>query len=136
MIFCGDLFCAIVERGSEIDQIVDRNAVAAIGGRLRGNWLSWRIRFARDAADFDCLFRHWPYRFSGDAIEDVEESLFGRLRDGFDGFAVDRDVRKDRRGRNVHIPEWMMHQLAMPSALAGFQVDADQRFAEEIVRSE
>src|SRR5882724_1519942 len=133
MIFCGDLFCAIVERGCEIDQVVDGNAVAAIGGRLRRNWLSWRIRFAWDAANFDCLFRNWPDRFSGDAIEDVEESLFRWLRDGFNGFAVDRDIRKDRRGRNVHIPERMMHQLEMPFALAGFQVDADQRFAEEIV---
>ena len=52
-IFCGNLFCAIVQRGSEIDQVVDGNAVAAVGGRLRGNWLSWRIPFARDAADFD-----------------------------------------------------------------------------------
>jgi len=76
MIFCGDLFCSIVERGSEIDQVVDGNAVAAIGGRLRRNWLSWRIRFAWDAADFDWLFWNWPDRFSGDAIEDVENPCF------------------------------------------------------------
>src|SRR5207249_6824660 len=64
---------------------------------------------------------------------DVEESLFRRLRDGFNGFAVDHKVRKDWRGRNVHIPEGMMDQLEMPFALAGFQIDADQRFAEKIV---
>src|SRR6266550_2263319 len=133
MIFRGDFFGALTKRRSEIDQVIDRDAVAVVSGRLRRNRLRVRIPFARHGPDFHGFFRHGPDRLPGDAIENVKEALLGGLRDGFDRLSVHGNVREDWRGRNVHVPQGVVHELEVPFPLAGFQVHANQRFAEQIV---
>src|SRR6185295_4524545 len=71
------------------------------------------------------------HRLAGDAIEDIEPTLFRRLRDCLDRAAVDGDVGKDRRIGNVHVPDAVMHELIVPFAPAGHQIERDQRLAEE-----
>ena len=43
------------------------------------------------------------------------------------------DVRQQRRRRHVEIPERMMHELKMPFALAGFQIDAHEALGKQVV---
>src|SRR5713226_8102083 len=84
-------------------------------------------------ANFDGPLRHGPNGLAGHTIKNVEKSLLARLGHGLDGFPVDSDIRKNRRGGNVHVPQCMVHQLEVPFALAGFQIDADQGLPEQIV---
>ena len=66
------------------------------------------------------------------AIEDVEPALLGRLRDGLDLSAVDRDVGEDRRARNVPVPDVVVDELVVPVALAGLQVQRDEAVGEQL----
>ncbi len=129
----GDFFPSFAKSWREIDQIIDGNAVAAIGWRFCGNGLRVGIPLAGDAADFDRFFGNGPDGLASDAIENIKKALLGWLSDGLDRFSVNGDVRKNGRGGNVHVPEWVVDQLEVPLALAGFQVDADQGFTEQII---
>ena len=62
----------------------------------------------------------------GDPIEDVEEALFGRLRDQLARPPVDGRVDQQRRRRDVVIPDRMVNELEVPLAHAGLQVDGDE----------
>src|SRR5262249_46746191 len=42
------------------------------------------------------------------------------------------DVDQHRGAGNVHVPNAVMHELVMPLAHTGFEVDRDNRFAEQI----
>src|SRR5207237_1758918 len=81
----------------------------------------------------DGTFFHRPDRFTGDAIEHVEKRLLGRLRDCFDGPAVNSDVDEDRRARDVEVPDAMVHQLVVPLPLTRSQIDRDETLAEQTV---
>jgi len=128
-----NLFCPLAKRGREINQIVDQSTVAAVGLGLGRYRLRRRIGLARDVSDFHRHLRHRPDRFSGHAIEYVEEPLLGRLRDSLYRLPVNGNISKNRRRGDIHVPERVMNQLEMPLALAGFQVHAHQAFAEQIV---
>ena len=73
-----------------------------------------------------------PDRLTVGAIEHVEQRLLRRLGDRLDGAAVDGDVGEDRRRRHVEVPDPMVHELVMPLALAGRQIDGHQRLAEQV----
>ena len=75
-----------------------------------------------------------PHRLSGDAIEHVEQRLLRRLRERLDRAAVDGDVDQDRRARDVQVPDAVVHELVVPLALAGREIDGDDAFAEEVLR--
>src|SRR5580700_2230501 len=78
----------IAQRGCEVNQVVDGDTVAGVSGRLRRKWLGSRIPFARDITFFDWPLHDWPHRLASDAIEYIEEALFGGLRHGFYGAAI------------------------------------------------
>ncbi len=73
------------------------------------------------------------FGLAGDAVEDVDVALLARLGHRLDRAAVDADVGQDRRRRDVVVPERVVDELEVPLPLAGTQIDADQRFAEEVV---
>src|SRR2546427_1229343 len=79
------------------------------------------------------MFLNRPDGLASFTVEDVEEGLLGRLRHRLDRAPVDGDVAKDRRGGNIHVPYAVMHELVMPLALAGLQIDGDKTLAEEAV---
>src|SRR5262249_29535825 len=82
----------------EVDQVVDgRNRRFSISRGLRRHWLSRRIPFARHIAVGDWLLFDRPYRLSRQTIEGIQNSLLGRLRNGFNGAAIVRDVDQHRR---------------------------------------
>src|SRR5882672_2215270 len=124
MILRGDFLSAGMQCRSEINQILNGYSIAAVGRRPRRNRLGWRILFAGHVSDFDGLFRNWPDRFPCDAVENVKKALFGGLRNSLNGFSVDSNIRKNWRGRNIHVPERVMNELEMPFALASVQVHA------------
>ena len=96
------------------------------GNRLRGGVvLAWH--FPRGHRRFDDR----PHRLAGDAIERVEIRLLGRHRHGLDGLAVDRDLGKDRRARDVHIPDAVVHELVVPLPLSGLEIDSHQALAKQ-----
>ena len=73
-----------------------------------------------------------PQRLAGHAIEDLEESLLAGLRDDVDLLAVVADGEELGRGREVVVPEVVVHHLEMPEPLAGAGIEREQAIAEEI----
>ena len=67
------------------------------------------------------------------AIEQIDEALFGGLRDGVDGLAVALDGEQNGRRREVAVPEVVMHGLKMPEAFAGSGVECEQAIGVEVV---
>src|SRR5437660_1615953 len=133
MIFGHDGFRLLPQYGSEVHQLVNGSAVTAIGWWFRGKRLSRRIPFTWNVALFHRPFLDRPHRLSRDSIENIQKALFGRLGDGLDRPAFHRDISKNRGGRDVHVPQWVMHELEMPFPLPGFQIDAYQRFTKELI---
>src|SRR4029077_10712057 len=101
--------------------------------RLRDERLCRRIPLARHRPFLDRALFDRPHRFAGDAIERVDPSLFGRLSDRLDRPAIDDKIHQDRRARDIHVPDAMVHQLEMPLALTGLEVKRYEACAEQIV---
>jgi len=74
-----------------------------------------------------------PQRPAGRAIEHVDESLLGDLRDGTNAASADRDVDQVRRRGNVVVPESVAHQLEVPDPPAGGRLETDEAVGKEIV---
>src|SRR4030095_5758783 len=74
-----------------------------------------------------------PDRLPGHAIEHIKERLLARNGDGLDRLSVDVDVGEDWGGRNVVVPDGVMHELEVPLALTGLQVDAHEALREQVV---
>ena len=56
-----------------------------------------------------------------------------RQRHRFDHAAINVDVGQDRRRGIVIVPEGMVHQLVMPLALPGFQINTDEALGKQVV---
>ena len=118
----------------EVDQIVGHlQERTAVRRRLGREGLRRRRLLAGHVGLRHRTLLERPYRLSGDPIEHVEEALLARLRDRLHGPAVHRDVGEQRRRRHVEVPDRMVDDLIVPFALAGFQVDAHQAVAEQVV---
>ena len=131
--FRGNGLRTLAKRGREIDQIVDGDTVAAVSRRLRGNRLRRGIPLPRHVADFDGPLWDGPNGFSCYPIKSIEEALLAGLRHGLHWLTINCDVGKNGRGGDVHVPQWVVHQLEVPLAFAGFQIHADEAFTKEIV---
>jgi len=90
-----------------------------------------RIPLARHITGRHRSFFDRPHRLTGLAIEDVHERLLRRLRQRLDRPAVHDDVGEDRRTRDVVIPDAVVHQLEVPLAHAGLQIDSDDALSKE-----
>src|SRR6266446_2718098 len=102
-------------------------------GGLSGKRLRGRVPLTRHVPLRHRPLFNRPDRPSVGAIEYIKGGLFGRLRYGFDRLAVDRDVGKDRRGRNIHIPDPVVHELVVPLSRTRLQIDRDQRLTKQSV---
>src|SRR5262249_41368333 len=91
------------------------------------------IPFSRNVAFWRRPLLYWPNGLPGHAVKSVEDSLFGRLRHGFDHAPVDSNVDEHRRAWNIEIPDAVMHQLVVPLALARFQIHRDDGFAKQAI---
>ena len=76
---------------------------------------------------------HAEHRLAGHAIEDEQQPHLGDLRDRGNRLAVLDDVDQRRRRAEVVVPDVVMHELLVPLALAGRDVDGDERVAVEVV---
>src|SRR5262245_43051087 len=117
----------------EVDQIFFLNALQLERRRLGWEWLRRAGFLARYRGLFDGAFFDWPDRFAGLTIEDVQKSLFRRLRDRLDRPAVDGDVHQYRRAGDVVVPDAVMNELIMPDALTGRELHCEQRFGKQVV---
>ena len=112
----------------EIDQVVKRHALVVKRGRLRRKRLCRRRYVARDVGLLrDGPFLDRPDRLAGDAVEGIDEALLADLGNGLDVTPVDRDVHQIWMGREVVVPEPVVNSLEVPQALAGLDVDGNQR---------
>ncbi len=122
--------------GGEVDQVVARETIAVVleqlPVRVERERLRRRIPFTGHVALFDRPLLDRPDRLPGHAIEHVEKRLLGRLRERLDRPAVDRDVRENRRARDVEVPDPVVHELIVPLALTGLQIDRDDALAEQV----
>src|SRR6516225_7860086 len=108
MIFGDDGLRLLAHLRREVDQVIDGDAIAGVGWRLRGEGLRRRIPLARRVAFLHRAFLDRPDRLAGDAIEYIKEALLTGLSDYLHGLALDGDVGQDRRRRDVHIPKRMV----------------------------
>ena len=109
-----------------------RDALSLECGRLGHERLRRRVPLRRARRPFRPGAPRWPHRLAGDD-RTRRASLLGRLRHWLDPVAVDYKVGEDRRARNVVIPDAVVHQLVVPLALAGLQVERDEAFREQRV---
>src|SRR5262249_62360186 len=72
-----------------------------------------------------------PIWFSGEATERIDPSLLGRLADRLDRAAIDDEIHEDRRAWDIHVPDPVVHELEVPLAPAGPEIERDEAFAEE-----
>ena len=117
-----------LELRREVEHVLRQESLPLDRRRPGGEGLRRRIPLARHRAFLDRPLFDRPHRLAGLAIEHEDEALLGRLRDRRDLPAVDGDVDEDRRARHVVIPDRMVHELVVPDALAGLQIDRDQAF--------
>ena len=72
-------------------------------------------------------------RLSGRALENVDVTRLGDLRDGVDFATVARHGDQCRRGGEVPVPQVVLYRLEMPETLSGFRIEREQRVGEQIV---
>ena len=102
----------------------------------RGNgWkrLFFRGDFAGNVAGRIWLRLEREKWFAGDAIEEIDETLFGSLRDGVDRFAVALHGEQYGGRGKIAVPDIVMDALKMPEAFSGAGVESDQAVGEEVV---
>ena len=69
----------------------------------------------------------------GDAIENEDEPLLGRLGHGIDDFAIAPDTEQ-RGGRGkIAIPDVVLDRLEMPEPLAGLCIEREKGVRKKIV---
>ena len=90
------------------------NTCRANGGGLGRERLRRRRRLLPALRSSARPFLDRPERFAGQSLEDVEESGLARLRHDVDRLAVVADGQQLRRGREVVVPEVVVHGLEMP----------------------
>src|SRR2546427_2822108 len=115
----------------EVDQIVDRKTLKVVRGRPGRKRLRRRVPLSRHVTLRNGSLLDRPHRLTGDAIEDVQPRLLGRLCDSLDWLSVDDDVRENRGRGDIVVPDPVMHELVMPLARARSQIEGDQRLAEQ-----
>ena len=129
----GDADRLLPELRREVHQVVDRDSLQVEGRRPGREGLRRRVPLPRHAAGGHGPLLDRPDRFARHAVEDVGEGLLARLRDGLDLAAVDGDVQQVAGGREVVVPQAVVHGLEVPDPLAGLGVDADDALREQVV---
>ena len=122
-----------VQRRCEVNQIRFRHTLTFECRWLGHEGLRRCVPLTGHSALFDGPLFDRPHGLTRGAIQYVDPSLFGRLRDCLDQLLAHIEVRQDRRARDVHVPDPVVHELIVPFAPAGIDVDGDQRFAEQAV---
>src|SRR5260370_1212622 len=104
--------------------------LARIGSGLGGKRLLGGGDFAGNGARGIFPIFHGEKRFAVAAVEQIDKTLLGGLRDGIDTFATALHGEQRGRRRKIAVPEIVLHALKMPDALAGFGVQRDQSVRE------
>ena len=85
-----------LELRGQIDDLSSSNPCRSKGGGLVGKGWVGEVPLAGNVAGRHGALLDGPYRLAGDAVEDVDPALLGRLRDRLYLAAVDGDVGQDR----------------------------------------
>src|SRR5882757_2036875 len=117
----------------EIDQVLVTPALEVERCGLGRKRLGRRGALTRHRGSRHRTFLDRPHRFSGEAVENVGEGLFGYLRNRLDAFAIDGDVDQIGRGRRIVVPETVMNELIVPNFLSCRSIKANQALAKEAV---
>ena len=119
--------------GREIDEIVDRDALAIERRRLGWKRLRARGALPRHVGRGNGPLFDRPYGPSGRAVEDERERLLRELHDRLDRLSIDSDVGEDRSRRQVVVPQIVVDDLIVPRTFAGQASDAHERVGKDIV---
>ena len=115
------------QRRCEVNEIVYGDALSIERRRFRRKrlrrrrLLTGRLRL-RHRTIFDR-----PHRLARSPVEHEGKRLFRQLHDGPDPTAIDCDVRQNRRGWQIVVPQVVTHELVVPHAFPRLALDADQR---------
>src|SRR5881409_464411 len=93
----------------------------------------WANTIPKDIAFFHRSLFKGPNRLTRLTIENVQPRLLGRLCDRLHGLAVDGDINEHRRVGNIHVPNAVVHQLVMPLAGSGLEIQRDHAFSKQTV---
>jgi len=88
-------------------------------------WLGRRSPFAGNVGLRNRPFFDTKNRLTGDPIENEHQSEFSCLCQGGNFLTFDRHIEQNRRRRQIHIPQVMMHGLEIPLELARHCVERD-----------
>ena len=104
-----------------------------IGAGFSGNGCVGRRRLARNGALGDGPFLDAPDGLTGHAVEEEDRAHLRDDRERRDRLAVARDVDERRRGREIEVPEVVVHELVEPLELPGRGVEGDDAVGVEVV---
>src|SRR5258705_7192014 len=101
--------------------------------RLQRERLRRRIPLARNIALRDRTLLDAEYRLPVRAIEDEHVAALADRRERRDRPASLSDVDQARRGREIDVPDVVMHGLEVPSVLPGGDIDGNDGVGEQVV---
>ena len=118
-------------------QNIAQASLAQFGAR-EGGWLQ-RDGLGRpglvlpDHALRDRPFLDWKQRLARLPVEHENIAVFGDLRDRIDALATVHYSNQIGLGRHVSVPQVVVHNLVVPDALTGADIEGDDAVGKEIL---
>ena len=123
---------ALPER-NQAEHVVGRNLLRQQRRHVGRKRLRRRELLAFGAALRHGAFLHRPYRLAGIAVEHEHKSLLGRLDHDVARARAGIDARQRRLGRQIVIPDIVMHGLIRPDPLAGLGAQRHDRIGVVVI---
>src|SRR5206468_3317109 len=99
---------------------------------LEWKWLRGPGPLTSQIGCWDCALFNGKKRLARLAVEQEYESALGNLCDRVDARGMPRHRDEIGRGREIAVPEVVVHGLEMPQPLPGRRIECDERVREQV----